>query len=339
MRNKSYWQLFIESEYINILLIIFSLLLTFTVGIIRPIAFIIFIPALFVAGWRFFHSFFQVVSLSREQHIPIVILIGQGSNKAKSMISEVLGVMKPYKFDLNLYSRYFQIEQIDFLLHHRIFLSEKPDEWKNLIIEFKGLKENLEARLPGNRFFHLFILAPNAFALGAGAVTGRFANVFLYHYFPPYREVVRMVNQKGARILEDPPDEFKYIKGTGTYENCDEVVISINATSIDIKGDAKSLCEKLQGEGKNVSCYHLTTNDGKSPEGNYDLVLLCREILTLIRKASEGKKRTHLLLSAHMPLSFLIGMGLGASSSSKITVYQKMKDGQYPVLELDKLIS
>ncbi len=340
MKQKDILRIFLKQEYVFIFSGIFSLILTLTVGRIRPIALIIFIFALGYSGWNLYHSASKLISSLKRHHIPIVIVIGQGLDKVKSMWNEIIMSMKGYAFNPNFYWRYFQIEKLDFLLHHRLFLSTQPSDWNALIKEFESQKNRIEAILPGEKFLHFFILSPNAFAFGMGAATGRYAQVFLYHYYPPYKKVVDLSRSKenpdGARILESPVNEFRFVEGKGAIDNCKEIVVSIMATPEDPRKSAEELCQILKGQGKSVGFYHIVKIDGQPAEEEDKLVLCAREILTLIRNASQGKEKIHLLLSTHMPLSFLIGMGLGKNRS--LVIYQKMPDAKYyPVLDLSKI--
>jgi hypothetical protein len=341
MRKKSFFQIIIKDLAAFIIGIV-TLSLTFIAITPKPIwIWIIFFIGIFFMGLGLLDSVREIWITFRKKNVPVGVIIGKGNNEADGMWTEVLSQMSK-SFNLEFYRLHFSIERTDLFLHRRKLMSNDQAEWVDIIDEFKEKIGKIKT-LEGVKNFHFFLNCPNALALGAGASIGRFAEVVLYHYFPPYKMVANLAATnkaipKGPRILEDSVEhDFKYMAGDDQPKNCKEVVISVKATPIDPQKDAEELCLQLKNSGKSVCLYHIWQKSETSLEVGDDWILCAREILTLIRKASEGKEKIHLLLSAYMTTSFLIGMGLGRGLP--VTVYQRLLPDlkYYPVLDLNKI--
>lgn len=275
------------------------------------------------------------VSLLREKHVPLIVIVGKDDDEFHAMLDNVRDVMKPFGFNEREFDTNWDIERDDLVVRRESRLPRQLARWKDLTDKFEKRVARVRAKLQGRTIFHLFLNCPAALAVGLGARLCSRYEVVLHHWLPRYTPVIDLSRGQPSvhTIKQRITQPFQYITVESPGEWTEEVVVSIHLAAHGVRGAAEALARE-----RSIAALHISNTYGGSLTQDADWLRVAQEVNTeLFRLLGSGVKRVHLCLSAPVVLAFAIGMALGTQSA--VTVYNWFDDKQayFPVLELEQL--
>jgi hypothetical protein len=287
----------------------------------------------------------------REKHVPVVVLVGKGTDAADAMWNDVCRTMKadPWDFDEAQYLRDFRLDRGRFFMHLEDSLrADDPQSWLRATLKFRNRIETLSSELTGRRVFHVFINGPIALGFGLGASLGTMHEVVVHQYFPaggslPYSPVgdfykLSFDNQRGMHQLEDKVvGKLTYVEEIPPVGNSPELCASIWMAKDDpleqVNAFALARSAAIQ---RPVDVLHIRQIKQQTLEKSDDWILCAREILTLLFRHIPGREQVHLFISMPVALAFIVGMGLEHFADVKLYSWFP-KQGYSPVIPLAHL--
>lgn len=282
-----------------------------------------------------------------ERHVPLLVVVGKPAATADSNWQDVLRTMEQWNFSPDHLQRDYGVGQAELLIHQEAGLpNDNAARWIDFARQFQARLEQLCARVPGRRTFHLFVNGATALGVGLGAAMGTLFQVIVYQWFPEYYPVVDFYtlakrNPRGVHFLEEPVSrEFQFVHVEGDPADAAEVYVSLQLSGPDPRKAVAALVGRQEeNTGQRRGTVHITRREERLLNPQDDWILCAREILTALHRivSTANRERVHLFLSA--PVAMGVALGLGLKYFRPVTVWNWSPPEQqhYPVLPLERL--
>ncbi len=264
-------------------------------------------------------------------HIPLLTIVGRDRAKAKTTISDVLEIVGERGFDRRHYRDQFDVEQADWVLHREDLLGTDPADWISLGRRFLQRAQSLE-RLKGRKIFHVFLDCPIALAVGLGASLGTRYLTNLYHWQPPYVQVMDIHDP--ARLKARAPSPPQYITVQWPERWTSDVLISLQLSAFSPEAFFKA---EIAERELALVIIENTYDNALSLEADWFQVVL--EVVNVLQQVlnQPGVRRLHLAFSSPVPLAFAIGMALGVQPPVRVYSWFRGQRIYVPVFDLDQI--
>jgi hypothetical protein len=286
--------------------------------------------------YRLVHSFHVLQS---DKHQPLFVIAFPGATEQRrGLIDNIIRVMEGYGFREKEF-RTFGIDRDDWVIDRHTDMLYNPNDWPDVVNEFKNAIDRLGTKLQGSEFFHLFFRCRTALVFGLGAITGTWHNVVIYQQEgPTFNPVIRLgaKTEPGWHSLHaiktrvNVPYKFIEVK-----ENSDPLT-NTTLVSLTLAAHSPEFFVMQEAMRRKLSCI-LVNNKYNGTLKAEDWFQPANEIASLLLELLTKCKELEVYHSCPTALAFAIGMALGDQAPVTIFHWFDEQKTYKPVLKLNEL--
>jgi len=273
--------------------------------------------------------------------IPFLIMVNKSTEEAKTALTKLekeIKDKKPY-FSIEKLKNIFDIQEEDLYLYYDKPLSEKEEEWQNLIKLFEEKLKNIYSKFENKiRILHIAFATPASLAMGFGIKLGTKKPVILYHYqSDKYVPVIDLSSAETIRIVKGMKEIEKIKYEIKNIQNTEDVAVEIRLASHNLTSDVENYLKANNKDYAIVNIQTLNAGNLPLPEKN-EWAEYISEIYTLLNdlKNQYHINRYHIFLSTPVAIAFALGMAIGHFWDTYIYNYNpkaEIKNKYFKVLE------